>query len=274
MEQFSADWLTLREPADHVARAAALPRALAEQWGDDRGLRAVDLGAGAGSNVRYLMPRLPQVTHWTLVDHDAGLLAHAVARLEPGARAQGVTLETRTQDLSDLEALPLEGCRLVTASALLDLAGPAWVAGCAARCRSVGADALFAITYDGRITCDPVDPDDARVRDLVNAHQRRPKDLVGAACGPDGTRRALAAFVAQGYGVHTVQSDWVLGPETSALQRPLVDGWAAAAIEQSPDDRALVEAWRARRMAQLTHGELRVRVGHHDLLAWGAGPVR
>ena len=32
--------------------------------------RIVDLAAGAGSNLRYLSPRLPFEQAWTLVDHD------------------------------------------------------------------------------------------------------------------------------------------------------------------------------------------------------------
>ena len=61
METFSADWLALREPADHAARDAGLTGRAAE-WLRSLGrpARAIDLACGSGSNVRYLLPRLPQ----------------------------------------------------------------------------------------------------------------------------------------------------------------------------------------------------------------------
>lgn len=274
MEHFSAEWLARREPADHAARSAALVESLAADWGAVRGLHAMDLGSGAGSNVRYLLSRLPQVSRWTLVDHDAALLEHAVRRLAPEASARGVVLEAVVHDLSDLATLMFDGVRLVTASALLDLAGDAWLASCAARCAEVGADALFALTYDGRWSCDPADATDERVRALVNAHQRRPKGLGMAACGPSATARAVGHWAAAGYAVDTVQTDWRLGPEEATLQRPLVEGWASAACDEDPAARAAIERWRAQRVAEIATGRLWIRVGHHDLLARRGRDVR
>src|SRR5258705_10769178 len=76
MDDSLADWLALREPFDAAARSEALTRALAAALPRDRPLKAVDLGAGRGSNVRYLASRLPQQPQeWLLVDEDARLLA-------------------------------------------------------------------------------------------------------------------------------------------------------------------------------------------------------
>ena len=55
MSGFSADWLTLREPADHRARNPALVEALARHLGG-RAVRVTDLGCGTGSNLRALAP--------------------------------------------------------------------------------------------------------------------------------------------------------------------------------------------------------------------------
>ncbi|RZI38309.1 SAM-dependent methyltransferase, partial [Herbaspirillum sp. HC18] len=49
---FSPDWLALREPADHAARSAHLLSRLATQFGDRDQVSVVDLGCGAGSNLR------------------------------------------------------------------------------------------------------------------------------------------------------------------------------------------------------------------------------
>ena len=116
MESFSADWLALREPADHAARSEALVARVADALSGRVELQAVDLAAGSGSNVRYLLPRLPAVAHWTLVDHDAALLARASRLLTPVVHAAGRSFDARHGDLRALATLPLDGAALVTAS--------------------------------------------------------------------------------------------------------------------------------------------------------------
>lgn len=266
MESFSADWLTLREPADHAARAESLVTALAARLPHDAPARGVDLAAGTGSNVRYLLPRLARIAEWTLVDHDPALLAEATRRLAARPDAAGRTFTMRQADLNDLAALPLEGATLVTASALLDLVAADWLRSFARRCRESGVHVLCTLTYDGRLECDPPDALDARVRDLVNAHQRTDKGF-GRALGPDGAAAAAAAFRAEGLEVGVAASDWVLDRSHVDLQRQLVEGWAGAAREMAPDEAAAIDAWRDRRFAAIGDGTSRVRVGHVDLLA-------
>ena len=107
MESFSAEWLALREPADHAARAHDLTRELAKRLARAGRGRVIDIGCGTGSNVRYLLPRLPPMTHWTLVDHDVTLLDTARRMLAGPVEATGAVLETVAMDLTDLDALPL-----------------------------------------------------------------------------------------------------------------------------------------------------------------------
>ncbi len=275
MESFSVDWLALREPADHAARnadpAAALTAALATRLVGRPATRAVDLAAGTGSNVRYLMPRVPHIQHWTLVDHDPALLAHAWRLLLPIGAAAGRSFDVRRGDLAALDTVSFDACALVTASALLDLVSERWLRALASRCRAADSDALFALTYDGRITCHPVDVDDARVGGLVNQHQRGEKGF-GPALGPDATRVAEACFRAEGYDVHVATSDWLLRPEEHQLQRALVEGWASAARELVPADAATIDGWRARRLAHVDARRSHLRVGHCDLAAWASRP--
>ncbi|MFZ4711120.1 MAG: methyltransferase domain-containing protein, partial [Zwartia sp.] len=86
MTGFSAEWLALREPADHRARDQALQNTICEQLeivahAEQRAVRLIDLGCGSGSNLRALATRLPAQQHWTLVDYDPLLLAAARAAL-------------------------------------------------------------------------------------------------------------------------------------------------------------------------------------------------
>jgi len=262
MESFSADWLALREPADHAARSLGLTEELGVQL-ERRGVtRAIDIGCGTGSNVRYLLPRLPRVTDWTLVDYDAGLLDEAGRTLGPLARALGVTLRTMRLDLADLDALPLEPGALITASALLDLVSAAWLGLFADRCREVEAHVLAVLNYDGRIVWNPPHRDDSWIRGLVNTHQRTDKGF-GPALGPAAVGEARASF---GDGETLVRSSaWRLAPDAAALQERLIDGWADAARAIAPGEASRVDEWRRHRRDHIAAPRSSIVVGHLDL---------
>jgi SAM-dependent methyltransferase len=265
MESFSADWLALRELADHAARSADVTARVAARLEGSGRTRAIDLACGTGSNMRYLLPRLPHLAHWTLVDHDPALLSVAEQTLEPLAREYGVAIETRRLDLASLDTLPLDDCALVTASALLDLVSADWIRAFADRCRTASAVVLCALSYDGRMLAEPPEPGDVRVRELVNAHQRTDKGF-GPALGPDAVAAAEAAF--SGCSIVTSASDWLLGPDSDRLQRALVQGWAGAAREMAGSETEALDAWEARRLAHIDGGRSRLVVGHVDLAAW------
>jgi hypothetical protein len=272
VNEFSAAWLALREPADHAARSPALAQAVADVMRHYAEHEVLDLGAGTGSNLRYLVSHLPRPQRWLLVDHDATLLRHAARAFPPQ-----VQIETRQVDLAaiaedQMRAL-FDGRALVTASALLDLVSERWMLTLAACCREAGAAALFALSYDGRVECAPADEADESVRLLVNDHQRRDKGF-GSALGPAAADCAARAFAALGYHVQRDRSDWMLDAESAGLQRELIDGWARAAIEMAPSRAAPIDAWRARRLAHVTGGRSALRVGHQDLAAWIPEPKR
>jgi SAM-dependent methyltransferase len=266
---FSAGWLALREPADHAARSLPLTRALAAALPAAPPTCVLDLGAGTGSNLRFLAARLGGEQRWLLVDRDAALLAHAAQHASGDESA--VHVEVRDVDLSTL-ADPstrelFDGRALVTASALLDLVSEAWIRALVTRCRERGAAVLFALSYDGRIHCAPEDVEDEMVRDLVNRHQRTDKGF-GSALGPAATDAAARAFTGAGYQVRRERSDWTLTPEQGALQRELIEGWADAASLMAPERAAAIDGWRIRRLAHVDAERSRLTVGHEDLAAW------
>lgn len=282
-------WLKLREAADAAARSTALLDRVLERLPRDREIRIVDLGTGAGSNLRYLLQRLPGRQRWLVVDRGDDLLADLVSRTAPWAEARGWTaiedegrlviqgmgldcvVETRQMDLGPLSDPSIfAGRDLVTASALLDLVSPSWLATVAQHCREQGAAALFTITYNGESTCEPVDPDDALVLDLFNRHQRTDKGLGGVAAGPGATDAARTAFEAQGFTVYVERSNWRIAPDAVEMQRYLIDGWAFAASEMGPAESGRIAAWKGRRLAAVdgTSGtSSALTVGHFDLAA-------
>ena len=263
MAGFSADWLALREPADHAARSVRITRAAFNALPHDRALRILDLAAGTGSNLRYLTNHLrdagadPRVRpSWLLVDHDSALLAQV--RPTPGVQTRCLDLAT----LGDREIF--DGRSLVTASALLDLVSEQWLRALADRCADHGAAVLFALSYDGRIACSPEDLADGSIVALVNEHQRTDKGF-GPALGPAATDCAERCFTDIGYRVTRNRSDWALPPASHVLQRRLIDGWAQAATEIAPSQAAVVDGWRHRRLAHVAANCSRIIVGHQDL---------
>lgn len=247
---FKAAWLDLRAPADAAARDAGLLGAAVDWLG---GGVAIDLGCGMGATVAAF----GDAARWRLIDSDPALLAEA-RRRHPEA-------ETLLADLFDLEALPLEGARLATASALLDLMPRGWIEALADRVAASGAGLYAALSYDGAMAWDPPRPDDAEVTEAFNRHQRWDKGA-GAALGPEAASAMAGALERRGFAVRTARSPWRLGPGEAALQRELLVGIAAAAAEAGC---ARAEAWGQARRAAICSAIC--SVGHLDVLALPQG---
>lgn len=273
---FSDGWLALREPADHRARSAALETALAHHLSRHPIQRIVDLGAGTGSNLRALAPRLGPRQRWTLLDHDGALAAAARARLAAfadAARAEGDSLlltlgarEIRVDfAIADLAAEPGAGLafapHLMTAAAFYDLVSPEWCAHLAGLFADTGILLHAALTCDGRDAWHPPHPADAAIAAAFRAHQGIDKGF-GPAAGCDAGGVLKAALERNGYEVTTADSPWRLGPEDRALIAELAQGTAAAAVASGRVSRAVADDWARHRSAATA-----CVICHTDLLA-------
>lgn len=283
MSGFSADWLAQREPFDAAARSSALGAELRAHLTRNAPLEILDLGSGAASNLRYLAPLLGGAQRWRLADHDPRLLEAALAATHAWADARGChvaragsTLTIRGGgldcevwcepcDLAELAAVELPRGGLVTAAALLDLVSQRWLDELARRCRAANAAVCFALTYDGRTTLTPAEPEDGEVLELFNRHQLGDKGF-GPALGPGAAPAAEMTFRAHGYDVRAARSDWFVGPAEQALQRALLDGWRGAAVELAPERGSTLAAWHERRRAHVAAGRSAFRIGHSDIV--------
>jgi hypothetical protein len=282
-----SSWLAVREGADATARSERVTRTIVDALAGRDPLHVLDLATGTGSNVRYLATRLPADQCWLLVDRDLELLAEVPLRMSSwgglGAcevttdrnvcvlRGSGVRcqIETERMDLGAFcDPRIFSGRHLVTASALLDLVSESWMQALAAWCRQSGAAVLFALTYNGRSRCSPEEQEDEAIRDLVNRHQKTNDRGFGPAAGPDAARCAAGYLAAAGYLVQREASDWVLSPDRRTLQRLLLEGWAAAALELAPDRAGMIRSWLRRRLAHVEANRSRIVVCHEDLAAW------
>lgn len=256
MSSFSADWLSLRAPADDRARSADLIAMAARHVG--KGATVVDLGAGSGATLFALAPHLPKPVHFVLVDADPALLAEAGRRF--AARPiEGVRLETRCHDLVADPAPWDTPPALLTASALFDLASAPWIARLAAACGATGVPLLAMLTFDGVLEAGPAHPFDGPMRDAFIAHQQGEKSF-GRAEGPNAPSTLAAAFRARGFAVAEASTPWRLeAPHDEALMAATLDGWVDAAREILPAEPEAIASWRdARREANT------LTVGHRD----------
>jgi hypothetical protein len=259
MTGFSADWLALREPADHRSRNARLAHAVTNYFEGWRPVTVIDLGSGTGSNLRATAPLLGPEQFWTLVDNDAALLQSARERLTAWAEgsaekdgslvlfkgARRITVSFREANLAtDLDDVLAAGANLVTASALFDLASADFLAKLIAGIVLRKSAFYTVLTYDGDQRWTPEHPADAAMLAAFHAHQTRDKGL-GASVGPSAPDLLSEGFAASGYTVMEGDSAWRLGPEDEALIDELAAGFAAAVAETGMVPASDVESWRA-----------------------------
>ncbi|MFM1815389.1 MAG: hypothetical protein RLZ98_2084 [Pseudomonadota bacterium] len=274
MTGFSADWLALREAADHRSRNRGLAERLAAHFAMRDTIAVVDLGAGTGSNLRATAPLLPARQTWTLIDNDTALLQQAretliawsdTASLEGGCLTlhkggRTILVEFRTADLAASldDALPAT-VDLVTASAFFDLASAQFMQRLAKAAAARHAVFYTVLTYDGRQTWAPRHPLDNEMRAAFHAHQITDKGL-GMAAGPIAPSELADALSMAGYSVSECASDWQLDRQDAALIAKLATGFADAVRETAKLPASDTERW-------LGVARTGAEVGHIDTLA-------
>lgn len=276
MAGFSPEWLALREPADHAARNPQVLATVGAYFSDKSSLSVLDLGCGAGSNLRASYAALPDHQHWTLVDHDADLLAHARSRLTDWAdeaREQGeelvlakgeklISVDTRRVDLDkDLDWVLGWRPDLVTAAALFDLTSRRWIERFVAALASQRLPLYAVLTYDGREGWQPEHPADTGIHAAFVDHQRGDKGF-GPSAGPEACEIMAEAFRKTGFAVSMGDSSWLIDGARADLRGALAEGIAEAVRETGRVDPATVEAWLAARREAGS-----ARIGHQDLWA-------
>lgn len=282
MSGFSADWLALREPVDHAARNRGLQQQVAASFSDKSSISVLDLGCGAGSNLRALAPALPPARQsWTLVDHDPALLAVARERLAAWADAHDergdelvlekagktIAVDFRREDLAaNIERVLGWRPNLVTAAALFDLVSPEWIERFVAAIARDRTPLYTVLTYDGREEWRPPHARDDSIHRAFLVHQRRDKGF-GPAAGPEAAPLLHSAFAHAHYQVSVADSPWILGPADAKLAAELIAGISHAAAQTGAVSPAEAARWNAYRSAAASDPAARAVVGHTDLWA-------
>lgn len=273
---FSAEWLALREPVDHRSVNRDLAARVRDWFGMPDHIAVMDIGCGAGSNLRGAYGLFGPSQHWTLVDYDPALLVAARTRLmawadeatEAGEEVllikddKRLMVDFRQADLNaDLERVLDWRPDLVTAAALFDLVSPAWVNRFVDALKARKLPLYTVLTYDGREIWQPVHPADSAMVAAFHAHQHSNKGF-GPAAGPDACAVMTDAFRQAGYIAETADSPWLMNPADAQLITELTSGIATAVRETGKVPEADIASWlKAKSAAQ------QGLVGHLDLFA-------
>ena len=275
MSGFSAEWLALREPADHRARNPDLLAATSRLFAGRQAIDILDLGSGSGSNVRGLADHLPARQSWRLVDYDPHLIAAAKGSLAGWAdrsrengtlqlerKERTVDIAFQQADLSrDLDSVLDPQPDLVTAAAFFDLVSEEWLDRFAAALAARKLPLYTVLIYDGRESWMPPHPLDHALNAAFNQHQHQDKGF-GPAAGPDAAGILAKALRDRGYEVVLGDSPWRLTQNDLALITPLADGIAQAVRETGTLRSREVDLWREfHRLPDAC------TIGHTDLLA-------
>lgn len=277
MSGFSAEWLALREPADHRARDPALRAEVVARFSQVPALHVTDFGCGSGSNLRALAPHLSGEQHWHLVDYDPALLQaasdalgawadratlHDDGHLDLAIEGRRVLVSFHQVDLdADLETALDIPTHLVTAAAFFDLVSQDWIERFVEACVRRKLPLYTVLTYDGQETWLPAHAADAEVLSAFHAHQARDKGF-GAAAGPRATGLLARAFAQCGWQVMMAASAWRLGSADGALITALAQGAAAAVAETGQVSPERLGDWLAARRSATA-----CDIGHLDLFA-------
>lgn len=275
---FSAEWLALREPVDHRSINVELRAKVAAHLAQTNAspVRVMDMGCGSGSNLRALADHLGPLQHWTLVDWDEKLLAHAREAISAwGVNAHDdnsvlhvtrgdkqIAVSFHRADLARHVAHELERpLDLVTAAAFFDLVSEDWMDGFAAALAANGAPLYTTLTYNGVERWEPPHATDEPVLKAFHAHQHSDKGF-GPAAGPGAADALVRSLSRQGYRVSSAASPWIMDRADARLIGDLAQGAAQAVRETGLVPSADIESWlAARRNASACE------IGHMDVFA-------
>ncbi|WP_424812755.1 class I SAM-dependent methyltransferase [Roseococcus sp. YIM B11640] len=284
-EEFSGDWLDLREPFDAAARNPGLAEELMAFLDEKARPRFLDLGAGTGSLTRWLGHFVARPHSWVLADADAELMSRAFdtmmdAAYEIGWKAtwpqkkallvhspQGAwRIEGILANVATPATLPLDSVDAVVCSALCDLVSERWLLELAKLLARRKLPFYATLNVTGRERFTPPLPGDALVARGFARDQRRDKGFGGMALGPAAPEAIARIFGEHGYRVMKAPSPWIVPRQEDEMARELALGHAEAALAHEKREAWKIEHWAEVRAEQAEAGALSVRVDHQDVL--------
>jgi hypothetical protein len=261
-----ANWLAARAAPDKASRQATIETLLPAlsgylRPGPDTDVAVIDVGAGSGSNQRWLATRLPFRQRWVHLDHDPAILEHTHDVGHTEFVVGGIDA------LADL-LNSARGPTVITCAAVLDVLTRTELTLLCDLIIDHRVPALLSLSVTGEITIEPPDDLDAALLTAFNAHQRR-----DGRAGPDAPGLVATRCRAAGLDVRTVHTPWVIDHSSDrAFLAQFLTERVAASVEHDPSLAEPAAEWLRRRLSQPADPHLRIVVGHLDLLVLPSRP--
>lgn len=227
------EWLNLRYDADCQSRNQRVQEQVLGQLKEDT-IRILDIGAGTGSNIRYLLTKLTNPKQqWILLDQEEDLLQNVKHHLAILADLQHqsdakfafhyegreISVEFLVGDLfsSKVEAY-MKSSDLIVANAFFDLLSKSQLSSFMSMLKANEQLLLATINYTGTTFSVHHSKQDDIWIERYHQHMKRPS-LSGSSTGPDCINEMTRIIQDHGLRYVAGPSDWVLD-----LKEPLIQG--------------------------------------------------
>ena len=254
MEQFSSDWLALREQEDLLARNSSVFYSVHEYLQNQTELKILDIGCGTGATMRALFPRFKQHQNWTLLDADKKLLERAKflnqSLVEDSMNEMHLEYFDLTKGFGYLNA----DYDLVTTTAFLDLVSESWIKKFVRVLNDYDLAFYCSITPTNKIVFEPKISLDDKIICAFNTHRYNDKGF-GVSSGGKVTEFTISYLKNYGFKVFQANKEWGCQNPDKEFRKvfysQLIEGIAQAVAETNLLESAKLEYWKRTRLSDI-----------------------
>ena len=280
---YSSNWLEQRYVMDAKSRDESITNLFIENLPSNKILQLLDLGAGLGSNVKYMHPKISSNQNWYCVEIDPKLIQYGLNHLSKYFENLGYKVILDEQNLVaikdnrisvnyvnhsffDIQASQYLAFDGILGNALLDVFTPKQLTGLFKQLQTSIAPKLFSIVYEFMDWGDD-DPLNDFFISIYHEHMQR-SQKTGNALGPD-TIKYITANIPFGPGqVILGESTWELDSSDSNILNHLLAFYQKSIPEIRTQEEDLIkfETWVNNKRDLINKHKLNAVVQHSDLL--------
>ena len=205
MHEFQNKWLNLRESVDRNSRNKKILYLINKFYKNKKNIRIIDLGSGAGSNFRFLKPRLSNNQYWSFVDISHQSTNFFKKNIKFSSKIKKTNFKI-VDVINNLNKITFNDYNLVTGSAFLDILPKKWFK----NFHKLNIDTeivYFALNYNGYFKFFPKHKDDKKILDIFNKDQKSDKGIGEVAVGPNCSKIINSVFK-KSHKTYVLDSTW------------------------------------------------------------------
>ena len=261
MERFSADWLTIREEEDIIARDSSILECVQEHLEQATSLNILDIGSGTGATMRALFPKFKHRQIWTLLDADRKLLARSKSLNQSLVKDSTNEMHLVYFDLTKGFGYLNADYNLVTTTAFLDLVSESWIKEFVQTLKDNNLAFYCSITPTNKIVIEPKISLDDKIICAFNTHRYKDKGF-GKSLGGKVTDFTINNLNNSDFQVFQANKEWGCQNPDSGFRKAfytyLIEGIAEAVAETKLLESAKLEHWRITRLENIYNDQCEI----------------